>query len=177
MAIGKLLSPWLLRRRPQRRGGSAGHSQTGKAAALRPPLLRRPPQEAERQSQPDKNRAIRRCGKVVKLRFAGEPIEAVGAAACTGESNRKRRQQDRKLLGKRPRRVDDDEAAGGELAGLARGDAELGAQDLRDGVLAQPARQRTGRGAFCDRIPEQIGAARPFAVRSVERLRQSSKIA
>src|SRR5215470_8934696 len=30
MAIGKLLSPWLLRRRPERRGGSAGHSQTGK---------------------------------------------------------------------------------------------------------------------------------------------------
>src|SRR5262249_16044394 len=64
MAIGKLLSPWLLRRRPERRDGSAGHSQTGKAAALRPPLLRRPPQEAERQSQLDKNRPIERCGKV-----------------------------------------------------------------------------------------------------------------
>ena len=34
MAIGKLLSPWLLRRRPPRRGGSAGHSQTGKASAF-----------------------------------------------------------------------------------------------------------------------------------------------
>src|SRR5262249_26270053 len=29
IAIGKLLSPTLLRRRPPRRGGSAGHSQTG----------------------------------------------------------------------------------------------------------------------------------------------------
>src|SRR5262249_35672109 len=147
MAIGKLLSPWLLRRRPQRRGGSAGHSQTGKAAALRPPLLRRPPQEAERQSQPDKNRANRRCGKVVKLRFAGEPIEAVRAAACPGQGNRKRRQQDCKLLDERPRWVDDDEAAGGESARLPAGDAELGAPDLPGGTPGQPARRRVGAGA------------------------------
>src|SRR5256885_14442115 len=110
MAIGKLLSPWLLRRRPPRHDGSAGHSQTGKAAALRPPLLRRPPQEAERQSQPGKNRPIRCCGKVVKLAFAGEPIDAVGAAACTREGSRKLRQHRRKLAGERPRRGDGEEA-------------------------------------------------------------------
>src|SRR5262245_65436754 len=105
MAIGKLLSPWLLRRRPQWRGGSAGHSQTGKAAALRPPLLRRPPQEAERQSQPDKNRPIERCGKVAKLPFAGEPVEAMGAAARRGEDSGKLRQQDRKLIRSEERRA------------------------------------------------------------------------
>src|SRR6266566_8994757 len=120
MAIGKLLSPWLLRRRPPRHDGSAGHSQTGKAAALRPPSLRRPPQEAERQSQPGQNRPIQGCGKVAKLPFAGEPIEAVGATAFPGEGSRKLRQQHRKLVGKPPGRVDDDEAAGGEPGWLAR---------------------------------------------------------
>src|SRR5215470_3755213 len=159
MAIGKLLSPWLLRRRPERRDGSAGHSQTGKAAALRPPLLRRPPQEAERQSQLDKNRPIERCGKVAKLPFAGEPVEAMGAAARRGEDSGKLRQQDRKLISERPRRVDRDEAACGEPAWLARGDAEFGAQNFRDFTIAQAPRLGT-RGD---------NAARPFAVRGRER--------
>src|SRR5262249_1610731 len=69
IAIGKLLSPWLLRRRPPRRDGSAGHSRSGKAAASRPPLIRRPPQEAERQSQRHKSILIQGCGKAVKLIF------------------------------------------------------------------------------------------------------------
>src|SRR5262245_7291934 len=156
MAIGKLLSPWLLRRRPERRDGSAGHSQTGKAAALRPPLLRRPPQEAERQSQLDKNRPIERCGKVAKLPLAGEPVEAMGAAARRGEDSGKLRQQDRKLISERPRRVDRDEAACGEPAWLARGDAEFGAQNFRDFTIAQAPRQRIGRGAVLDWVPEEI---------------------
>src|SRR5260221_7390740 len=130
MAIGKLLSRWLLRRRPERRGGSAGHSQTGKAAALRPPLLRRPPQEAERQSQPDKNRPIQRCGKVAKLPFAGEPVEAMSAAGRRGEDSGKLRQQDRKLSGECPPRANRYESALRKPARLARGDAGLGAQNL-----------------------------------------------
>src|SRR6266581_6746920 len=37
VAIGKLLSPMLLPRRPPRRGGSAGHSQTGKGIGRKEP--------------------------------------------------------------------------------------------------------------------------------------------
>src|SRR5262249_56777299 len=111
--------------------------QAGKAAALRPPSRRRPPQEAERQSQLDKNRPIERCGKVAKLPFAGEPVEAMGAAARRGEDSGKLRQQDRKLISERPRRVDRDEAACGEPAWVARGDAGVRAQKFRNFTIGQ----------------------------------------
>src|SRR5437773_11973097 len=104
MAIGKLLSPWLLRRRPH---GTAARPDIDKRGKQRPYGLRYsagPPQEAERQSQPHKTRLIQGCGKVAKLLFAGEPIDAVGALSRPRQGNRKLRQQDGQLAGERPRR-------------------------------------------------------------------------
>src|SRR2546430_6521596 len=110
MAIGKLLSPWLLRRRPH---GTAARPDIHKRGKQRPYGLRYsagPPQEAERQSQPYENRLILGCGKVAKLLFAGEPIDAVAALARRRQDARKLRQQHCKLAGERPRRVDHHQA-------------------------------------------------------------------
>src|SRR5262249_22235538 len=61
--------------------GTAARPDIPKRGKQRPYGLRYsagPPQEAERQSQPDKNKLIQGCGKVAKLLFADEPIDAVG---------------------------------------------------------------------------------------------------
>src|SRR5262249_58634184 len=86
-----------------------------------------PPQEEERQSQPEENRLILGCGKVAKLLFAGEPIDAVAALARRRQDARKLRQQHCKLAGERPWRVDHDQAARAKSRRRAwRSDGEFG---------------------------------------------------
>src|SRR3954447_13896331 len=64
-----------------------------------------------------------------KLAFAGEPIQAVGPRFATQDA-RELRQEERKLVRKRPRRIDHDEAAAGQPAGLReRGHIHFHPQD------------------------------------------------
>src|SRR5262249_3257003 len=98
IAIGKLLSPMLLRRRPPRRGGSAGHSQRGERHRPQgPPSLRRPPKEAERQSQqlgskPMPRRWKEANGFIISF-FPGKPVDARGALRLAAQHFGKRRKQ------------------------------------------------------------------------------------
>src|SRR5436190_14777332 len=166
MAIGKLLSPWFAPPpAPTARRLSRTFTNGGSSGPKWPPSLRRPPQEAERQSQPAKNRLIQGCGEVAKLLFACEPIDAVRAGALGGQHGGELGQQHRQLPRERPGRIDHDQGAGAEPAAVVwRGDAELGAPDLRHGALPQAPRQSVRRRTLLDRIPQQVGAARPFAV-------------
>src|SRR5262249_62033210 len=58
------------------------------------------------------------CGKVAKLAFAGEPFDAMAAAAIRQHAG-ERGQQHPQLALERPGRIDHDQPAGGTPAGTA----------------------------------------------------------
>src|SRR5262245_14882301 len=98
MAIGKLPFPAVAppptpMARRLGRTFTNGES-SGLTASVTPPG---PHRRRNVKASAHKNRLIQGCGKVAKLLFAGEPIDAGGALARPRQGNRKLRQQDFQL--------------------------------------------------------------------------------
>src|SRR6185312_5916806 len=109
MAIGKLLPPQLLCRRP--RDSSAGHSRSENVSAPKGLSHSADPQLGGGTSKPAPKRR-RNCGRLERGRkgsgsgFAGKPLECHRRGGVSREQFCQRREQDLEFAVQRPRRVD-----------------------------------------------------------------------
>src|SRR5262245_12824953 len=150
--------------------------RVGHRPVFGPQSLRQPPSEAERQSQRHNVNLNKRCGKVLKLIFTCNPIKPIVAVATTERLNKLWKDRGQ-LVFKRPWRIDHDQAATAERTLRWRGaNRQLCSQDAGNAAALEPACKRIRLLPTLDRVPEEVDAARPFAVRGLEPMGQAREV-